>query len=334
MTPLDPDGLQQLPVEIILNIVMQLGWEPGNIRSLLGSSRTIRFVLKTHEKHFSQQFASHLYPTSMDPILASSIPSGPIFTRPSTMPLEPKRTLLGRLPPLIRPYTFPWIAELEKRNNILRDLSNSPLLGITIPSLLLSLLETSTRSCASCGLSGINAFKSHGLSMLLSISDARIAGSIDDAQRGQEIWICEQDALALASTIALVWVASMMFDYGDRSTWGSGGCEDNGHGILGNLSAEDSNLEKRQCIYRELVLAHGPYFLWCSVSKSEKETRWVEEMLDKGVEGLKEYEKGTRPVHRSLQSVLLRQLARLKGWEGWYEVFLVVGEDMLLCNAR
>lgn len=255
---------------------MQLGWEPGDIRSLLRSSKvnasphplpasilliyslqTIRLVLKTHEEHLCQQFTSHLYPTSMDPILASSIP---IFTRPSTIPLEPKRTLLGCLPSIIRPYTFPWMAEQEKRNKILRDLSNSPLLGITIPSLLLSLLETSTRSCASCGLSGIDAFKSHGLKMLLSLSDARIAGSIDDAQRGQEFWICEQDALAIASTLALVWVASMMFDYGDRSTWGAGGCEDNGHGILGESSVED-DLEKRQFIYRELVLAHGPYFL-------------------------------------------------------------------------
>jgi hypothetical protein len=281
--------------------------------------------------------ASHLYLTSMDPILASSIPSWPIFTRPSTIPLEPERTLSGRLPPPIRPYTFPWIAEQEKRNKILRKLSNSALLGITIPSLLLSFLETSTRSCALCGLSGINAFKSHGLKMLLSLSDARIAGSIDDAKRGQEFWICEQDALALASTLALVWVASMMFDYGDRSTSGAGRCEDNGNGILGESSAEGSDLEKRQFIYRELVLAHGPYFLWCSVSESEKETRWVKEMLDEGVEGLKEYEKRTRPVHRSLQSVLLRRLAGLKGWqgwEGWYEVFLVVGENILLCNDR
>ena len=176
--------------------------------------------------------------------------------------------------------------------------------------------------------------------MLLRLSDARIGGStpvedrkisIDDAQRGQEFWICEQDALALASMLALVWVASMMFDYGDRSTWGAGAGEDKGHGILGESSAEGSNLVKRQYIYRELVLAHGPYFLWCSVSGSEKETRWVKGMLDEGVEGRKEYEKN------SLQSVLLRRLAGSNGWDGWeawYEVFFAVGEEILLCKAR
>ena len=39
MASLGPDGLQQLPVEIILNIVMQLGLEPRDIGSLLGSSK-------------------------------------------------------------------------------------------------------------------------------------------------------------------------------------------------------------------------------------------------------------------------------------------------------
>ena len=39
MASLDPDQLQQLPVEIIPNIVMQLGWEPGDIGSLLRSSK-------------------------------------------------------------------------------------------------------------------------------------------------------------------------------------------------------------------------------------------------------------------------------------------------------
>lgn len=178
--------------------------------------------------------------------------------------------------------------------------------------------------------------------MLLRLSDARVSFctpveerkiSIDGGQRGQEFWICEQDALALASTFALVWVASMMFEYGDRSTWGTGNRVDNSHGILGESSAEDSNLVTRQRIYRELVLEHGPYFLWCSVSGSEKETRWVKEMLDEGVTELKEYEKGGGPVHRSLQSVLLKRLAGLKGWEGWDEVFSAVEEEVLLCYA-
>ncbi|KFY70789.1 hypothetical protein V498_10216, partial [Pseudogymnoascus sp. VKM F-4517 (FW-2822)] len=126
--------------------------------------------------------------------------------------------------------------------------------------------------------------------MLLQLSDARVAGStpveekkisIDDAQRSQEFWVCQQDTLALASTLALVWVASLTFDYGDRLTWGAGAC-DNNCGIHG-MQSQDSNLAKRRCTYRELALVHGPYFLWCSISKSEKETRWVKEMLDEGV---------------------------------------------------
>ncbi|KFY68133.1 hypothetical protein V496_01277 [Pseudogymnoascus sp. VKM F-4515 (FW-2607)] len=338
MASLNPDGLQQLPVDIILNIVMQLGWEPQDIGSLLGTSKTIRSVLKTHEEHLSRQFAS-----SMDPVLASSIPPLPIITHPSATHLEPKRTL-SPPPPLVNlPYTFHLVAEAE-RKKILSDLSNSPLLNISIPNLLLSLFETSTRICGACGLYGIDAFRNHGLNMLLRLSDARIAGRtltkerkipIDDARHSQELWICNQDALALASTLALVWVASIMFDYGDRSTWGAGDCGDSGLMTLAESSAEDSNLLKRQCMYRELVLVHGPYFLWCSVSESEKKTNWVQEMLDEGV-GLKEYEREGGPVYRGLQSVLLRRLDGLEGWEkdGWDEIFSAFGKEVLLCKTR
>ncbi|OBT92553.1 hypothetical protein VE01_09446 [Pseudogymnoascus verrucosus] len=351
MASLHPDGLQQLPVEIFLNIVMQLG--SGDIGSLLGSSKTIRSILKSHEEYLSRQFASYLYPkrkrTSKKPILA-----WPILTRPSP-PLKPKHILSRCIPTLIRfPYTFSWVAEQEKRKKVLRDLSNSQLLNVTIPNLLVSIFGTSTRICACCGLSGIKVFKSHGLNMLLRLSDARISGStpveekkisIDDAHRSQKLWICQQDKLALASMLALVWVASTTFDYGDRSTWGAGSCNNN-CGIPGEQS-EDINLAKRRCTYRELALVHGPYFLWCSVSESEKETRWVKDMLDEGVE----YEKGVesmegveseegvedaRMAHHSLQSVLLSRLAGLKGWEGWegwYEAFSAFGEEILFCRA-
>ncbi|ELR08474.1 hypothetical protein GMDG_00538 [Pseudogymnoascus destructans 20631-21] len=93
MTSPSPDALLQLPVEIILGIVRQLDWQPGDIGSLLGSSKTTRFILKSHEEHLSQQFTSHLYtPSSLDPILASTIPPQPILTPPSTAASQPKRT--------------------------------------------------------------------------------------------------------------------------------------------------------------------------------------------------------------------------------------------------
>jgi hypothetical protein len=38
-----PDALLQLPVEIILGIVKQLDFQPGDIGSLLGSSKVGRF---------------------------------------------------------------------------------------------------------------------------------------------------------------------------------------------------------------------------------------------------------------------------------------------------
>ncbi|OBT82464.1 hypothetical protein VE02_08786 [Pseudogymnoascus sp. 03VT05] len=88
--------------------------------------------------------------------------------------------------------------------------------------------------------------------------------------------------------------------------------------------SEDINLAKQQCTYRELALVHRPYFLWCSVSESEKETRWVKDMLDEGVEykegvesmeGMesKEGVEDARMAHHSLQSVLLSRLAGFKG---------------------
>ena len=375
-------GLLQLPVEIILNIVMQLGgWQPGDIGSLLGSSKvdapsyscaasilslltysilsqTMKFILKSHEEHLSQQFTSHFYPPSAVPIVASALPPQPILSRPSTAPSEPKRTLSHHLTPLIRlPYTFPWTAEQHKRNAILHALSTSPLLDITTPNILVLFSTTAARICSSCDRRGIIAFKSHSLNMLLKLSDARITGatpastaaettiSVDDARRGQKSWIGNQDLVALASVLALVWVASALFEYGDRSTWGKGGCEHSGHAAAPTESSPessvvvpDTNLTERQCIYRELALAHGPYFLWCSVHGSEKEKRLVKEMLDVGVEGLKEYENGggTSP-QRSLQSVLMRAIADLKGcgiWETWNEVFTLVGQEIMNFKAQ
>ena len=271
----------------------------------------------------------------MDPIRTSSILAWPVLDPLPRSPLKLKRTLSCYLPLQVRFPTFPGIAEQEKRNKILCDLSSSQLLDITIPNLLLSLFETSTCIYASCGLSDINTFKSHGLNMLLKLSDARVAGSTLTRERisinneQQKIWICEQDSLALASMLALVWVASMMFDYGDKSTWGAGSCEDNRHG---EPSAENSNLVKRQGIYRELVLIHGPHFLWCSISKLEEETSWVKKMLDEGVEGLK--------AHQNLGALLLRRLTRCTECEGceecqgWEEVFLTIGREILFCKVH
>ncbi|OBT84791.1 hypothetical protein VE02_06910 [Pseudogymnoascus sp. 03VT05] len=120
----------------------------------------------------------------------------------------------------------------------------------------------------------------------------------------------------------------MAFDYGDRTTWGTGSCNNN-CGIPGEQS-EDINLAKRQCTYRELALVHGPYFLWCSVSELEKETRWVKDMLDEGVEyeeGVEykegvEYEEGVeseegvedaRMANHSLQNAQAPQMIMLVG---------------------
>ncbi|KAL5344732.1 hypothetical protein ACLOAV_010424 [Pseudogymnoascus australis] len=339
-----PQGLQQLPIEIILNIAMQLGWEPTDLRSLLGSCKTIKHILKTHEDQISRQLVSHLYSTSMDPIRTSSILAWPVLDPLPISPLELKCALSCYLPLQVRfPLTFPGIAEQEKRNKILCDLSSSQLLDIAIPNLLLSLFETSTCIYASCGLSDINTFKSHGLNMLLKLSDARVAGSMLTKERKisinnerQKIWICEQDSLALASMLALVWVASMMFDYGDKSTWGAGSCKDNS----GEPSAENNNLVKRQGIYRELVLVHGPYFLWCSISKLEEETSWIKKMLDEGVEGLKGYGMEDGSVHQSLGALLLRRLARCKDCEGceecqgWEELFLTIGREIVVCKVH
>ncbi|KFY53533.1 hypothetical protein V496_07522 [Pseudogymnoascus sp. VKM F-4515 (FW-2607)] len=354
MTSPGPDALLQLPVEIILGIVKQLDFQPGDIGSLLGSSKTTRFILKSHEEHLSQQFTSHLYtPSSLDPILASTIPPQPILTPPSTAASQPKRTRPQKFtPPLRFPYTYPWTAEIHKRNAIFCILSTSPVLSITPPHLL-SLFETSMRLCATCHLGGITAFKSHGLNTLLKLSDARVTAHAplsedektmngdDLGRRGQEAWLAQQDALALASALALVWVASTVFEYGDRSTWGAGGCEHSGHAASATSGApdsSDSSLVERQCIYRELALAHGPYFLWCSVRGSEAERKWVKETLDEGVEGLREYENGGSGAGmRSLQSVVLRRFAELKGcqvWEGWDEVFSCVGEEIVRCRAR
>ncbi|KFY11363.1 hypothetical protein V491_07239 [Pseudogymnoascus sp. VKM F-3775] len=196
----------------------------------------------------------------MNPIRTSSILPWTVLDPLPRSPLEPKGPLSCYLPLQVRfSYTFPGIAEQEKRNKILCDLSSSQLLDITIPNLLLTLFETSTCIYASCGLSDINTFKSHGLNMLLKLSDARVARStltkerkisINDAQ--QKRWISEQDSLALASMLALVWVASMMFDYGDESAWGAGSRKDNSHG---EPSAENNNLAKRQAYEAMIVQA-------------------------------------------------------------------------------
>lgn len=120
--------------------------------------------------------------------------------------------------------------------------------------------------------------------------------------------------------------------------WGSGSCEHNGHpstpadSTATHNDDDDDDLVERQCIYREMALTHGPYFVWCSEYGSVWEKLWVKETLDEGVKGLKEYESGARPVQRSLQSVCLRRLIELRGcdiWNAWDDVFTCVGDEIL-----
>lgn len=186
--------------------------------------------------------------------------------------------------------------------------------------------------------------------MLFELSDSRIAGGCDhgsdltkgtrdyDGERkGQEFWIHQQEAIHLASVLALVWIASQLFDFGEKATWGpDSSCEHNGHDPATSTPASgtmDYDLVERQCIYRELALTHGPYFLWCSIHGSVAETAWVKKQLDEGVVGLKEYENGasTEPMKQSLQSVVLRRVCALKKCEvrdGWRAVFDCVAEEV------
>ena len=159
-----------------------------------------------------------------------------------------------------------------------------------------------------------------------------------DGRAGQEFWVAQQDALELASALAVVWVASMLFDFGPKASWGGeNGCEHDGHGADSDAAASgtaDYDLVERQCIYRELVLTHGPWFLWASVMGSEEERGMIKGMLDEGMVGLKEYENGEMRKGReggSLQSVLLRRFCRLSEVpvrEGWDEVFDVIEAEV------
>lgn len=121
--------------------------------------------------------------------------------------------------------------------------------------------------------------------------------------------------------------------------WGpESSCEHNGHddstAAPPASGTADYDLVERQCIYRELALTHGPYFLWCSINGSVSERLWVKKQLDEGVMGLKEYENGvsTEPARRSLQSVVLRRFCESRKCEireGWDEVFDCVGEEVM-----
>lgn len=107
------------------------------------------------------------------------------------------------------------------------------------------------------------------------------------------------------------------------------------NGLAARISPEDRSLDfERSCVYREAILKHGPYFIWASVCGSEKEKKWVEDVMSEGFETLKKYENGDEmggKAQPGLQTYVMNCLCKkagcVKEW-GWDEVMKHVSEEV------
>jgi hypothetical protein len=68
------------------------------------------------------------------------------------------------------------------------------------------------------------------------------------------------------------------------------------HKETGLTEAEKAEYE---CVFRELLLKHGPFFLWASVSIDPLHSQWVSKLMATGLDELKLYEAG-RPRASSM----------------------------------
>ncbi len=153
--------------------------------------------------------------------------------------------------------------------------------------------------------------KEKGLHVMFELSDVKCL-SQKDGRDEQKAWAHFQGKKELISMWLVTYIASQGYDYSELLKARANEGRQMDRELLGArhpgeaqppLEAHQVQVEL-QCVYREMALRYGPFFVWASVLGSKPQQRWVLERIEHGLKQLKLYEETLSPKEDSLHAVV------------------------------
>jgi hypothetical protein len=225
--------------------------------------------VRGNEKSLSWHFAQQLHAKS-EPLISSTI----------------ERVLL-------QPRSFIWLSELYFRETASEALAAHYILRTKHGQF--SFLDSGL-ICERCQDVRMTRFKIKNLGLLFSLSDCTICDE-EDQRPAQEIFfnqLSEEDLAGFMIFLSLASRGYTMNEYTEESAKSTKPV-----GFFGQ-----SEINERECVYRELVLQHGAFFIWASACGSNYQKEWVRESIDSGMKLLRDYENASPEFQASCASSL------------------------------
>jgi len=171
--------------------------------------------------------------------------------------------------------------------------------------------------CKTCQENRFRPIKAKGLHLMLVLGDTKPSSS-KEAREEQKAWVHLQGTEKLGIMWVVSYIASQGYDYSEML---KGRADDARRVAVRQVSQElretlhpgfaqlpaleDVQVKAElQCVYHEMALRHGPFFIWASAHGTEPERQWVLGCLEQGLEELKLFEGGTAPQQQGLQAVI------------------------------
>lgn len=175
--------------------------------------------------------------------------------------------------PILKPHTYPWLENVSARSLLYKQcLSTIEIHHYSIRDIP---AFKDVVFCDECARLSLDPLWNVTVKSLFNISDAWHGGQPNNIDKCRLILAKDLDLKALVSLFSIMNLLA--------AEWVSFTC--------GGVVVDDT-LEL-ECVYRELLLKHGPYFLWASRNPhGSKEQMWVRDLVWKGWEALKFYETG------------------------------------------
>jgi len=216
----------------------------------------------------------------------------------------------------IRPKTFSWVRELSFRNDMLIQLHDAPLLSVRYGEHWLS---DPNEVCEMCKENRFRPIREKGLRLMLELSDARLAAS--EGRAAQETWVALRAKEDLMFILVVSWIASRAYDYhaifAEEKRQSAGLWQDqeppNCLHEQPDAPLDPGDRAELQCVYREMALRHGPYFLWSSIFGNEQEVLQVQQYMEQGLKELKLYEMGLSSQKLGLQAIVFNAIGEKSG---------------------
>jgi hypothetical protein len=274
------------------------------VLKLLGSKlifpKWLRDLVRGNEKSLSWYFAQQLHAES-NPLISSTI----------------KRTLL-------QPRSFIWLSELYFRETAGKALAAHNILKTKHGQFS---FFSSSAICEFCQDIRMTRLKIESLKLLFSLSDCTIYGE-EDHRPAQEYFLTQLSKEDLASLMTFLSLASRGYTVNKYAEEPAESTESV------NVSGR-SEAKERECVYRELVLRHGTFFIWASVCGNDDQKKWVKKSIDSGMKVLRDYENAPLEFKAncasSLQSFLYKEFCLKVNCDGFdvREIHRKVDEIML-----